>query len=50
MREALTLAEHIVVMGSGRILHSEDRGELLDRHPGRDASTLLRELLAGVNS
>ena len=48
MREALTLAEHIVVMGNGRILHSENKNALLQRHPGADAQAMLRELLAGV--
>ena len=50
MHEALTLAEHIVVMGGGRVLHSENRDALLRRHPGEDAPSLLRELLAGADT
>jgi ABC-type proline/glycine betaine transport system ATPase subunit len=48
MREALTLAEHIVVMGNGRVLHSENTNALRARHPGTDAQSMLRELLAGA--
>jgi osmoprotectant transport system ATP-binding protein len=47
MREALILAEHIVVMGEGRILHNASKTELLRKHPGDDPQALLRELLAG---
>lgn len=50
MREALTLAEHIVVMGKGRVLHSENTEALLRRHAGADAQSMLRELLAGADS
>jgi osmoprotectant transport system ATP-binding protein len=48
MREALLLAEHIVVMGEGRVLHSESKQALLAEKPGTDPNFLLRELLGGT--
>jgi len=50
MREALTLAEHIVVMGEGRVLHSESKAALLQRNPGMDPQALLRQLLTGTDT
>ena len=50
MREALLLAEHIVVMGSGRIVHSENKQQLLQRNPGAEPQVLLRSLLSGAAS
>ena len=50
MREALVLAQHIVVMGGGRVLLSEPRDALLRRHPDADATILLREVLSGAPS
>jgi osmoprotectant transport system ATP-binding protein len=47
MREALLLAEHIVVMGEGRVLHSDSKEKLLQEKPGTDPNFLLRELLGG---
>jgi osmoprotectant transport system ATP-binding protein len=46
MREALLLAEHIVVMGGGRVLHSENKDQLLQRNPGVEPQALLRTLLS----
>ena len=48
MREALLLAEHIVVMGSGRVVHSENKQQMLQRNPGAEPQALLRELLSGA--
>ena len=45
MREALMLAEQIVVMGAGTILCNESKAELLQRYPGRDPEALLHSLL-----
>ncbi len=45
MREALTLADHLVIMREGRIIQSQSRDELLKRHPGAEPETLLHELL-----
>ncbi len=50
MREALLLAEHIVVMGEGKILHSTRKHELRARNPQADPQELLHELLAGVEA
>ena len=50
MREALILAEHIVVMGEGRILHSASKVELLRNHQKEDAQALLRELLVAEDA
>lgn len=50
MREALLLAEHIVVMGKGKILHGGSKADLLARNPGADAPALLRELLAEADA
>ncbi|NND68309.1 MAG: ATP-binding cassette domain-containing protein, partial [Halioglobus sp.] len=50
MREALLLAEHIVVMSRGRILHSGSKADLLARNPAADAPALLRELLSGAEA
>ncbi len=46
MREALTLADHLVIMLEGRIIHSQSRDELLQRHPRAEPETLLHRLLA----
>ena len=48
MREALLLAEHIVVMGEGRVLHSDNKQALLGEKSGTDPNFLLRELLGGT--
>lgn len=48
MREALCLADHIVIMASGKIISSESKAALLERGAGRDPETLLHELLAGA--
>jgi osmoprotectant transport system ATP-binding protein len=50
MREALLLAEHIVVLGSGRIVHSENKRQLLQRNLGAEPQVLLRSLLSGAAS
>ena len=44
MREALVLAEQIVVMGAGTILCNESKADLLHRYPGRDPEALLHSL------
>jgi osmoprotectant transport system ATP-binding protein len=46
MREALLLAEHIVVMGAGKIISSDSKAALLQREPGAEPQALLRTLLA----
>jgi osmoprotectant transport system ATP-binding protein len=46
MREALTLADHLVIMREGQIIHSQSRDQLLSLHPGAEPETMLRELLA----
>lgn len=46
MREALLLAGHIIVMGNGRIMHSQDKKSLLDRHGDGDPEALLNALLS----
>ena len=45
MREALLLADQIVVMGAGTILCNESKADLLQRYPGRDPEALLHSLL-----
>ena len=45
MREALVLAEQIVVMGAGTILCNESKADLLQRYPDRDPEALLHSLL-----
>ncbi len=50
MREALLLAEHIVVMGQGRILRSDGKAALLQDNPGAEPQALLRTLLQGANA
>lgn len=50
MREALVLAQHIVIMRAGRILRSESRATLLNQFPGKQPQQLLRELLAEAGS
>ncbi len=45
MREAVLLAEHIVVMQAGRILHRLSSADLLSQHPGQDPQAILRQLL-----
>lgn len=45
MGEALLLAEHIVVMGNGRIISSDSKPDLLRRDPGAGPQALLRALL-----
>jgi osmoprotectant transport system ATP-binding protein len=50
MREALLLAEHIVVMRAGRVLHSDNKQALIGQKSeksGTDPNLLLRELLRG---
>ena len=46
MREALLLAEHIIVIRNGRIAHSEDKASLLQRYDNGDPETLLNALLS----
>jgi osmoprotectant transport system ATP-binding protein len=50
MREALLLADHIVVMGEGRILQSQGKAELLRHNPGVEPQALLHALLSGAAS
>ena len=50
MDEALRLAEHIVIMGSGQVLLSESTGALLERHPADDPQDLLHALLHDAGS
>ncbi len=50
MREALLLAEHIVVMGEGVILHSTSTAELQARNPSAEPQALLHELLARADA
>jgi osmoprotectant transport system ATP-binding protein len=50
MREALLLAEHIVVMGEGRIISSDSKAGLLQSNPGAEPQALLRSLLAGAGT
>lgn len=45
MREALRLAEHVVVMREGRIVCSETTEALRSRHEGQDEDALLNTLL-----
>ena len=45
-REALLLAEHIVVMGAGKIISSDSKAALLQRESGAEPQALLRTLLA----
>lgn len=47
MREALLLADHIVIMNAGRVVCSEPRAALLKRQPEAEAEALLHALLAG---
>ena len=48
MREALHLADHIVVMRAGRVTCSESRQALQQRHPGLEPENLLHTLLNGA--
>ncbi len=50
MHEALRLADHILVMAAGRVLHSAGTAELRQRYPGADAETLLLDLLREESS
>lgn len=50
MREALLLAEHIVVMGNGRIISSDSKAALLRRDPAAEPPSLLRALLEGATA
>jgi osmoprotectant transport system ATP-binding protein len=47
MREALRLADHIVIMDSGRVVCSVDKVELLAGPDAVDPDTLLQSLLVG---
>lgn len=47
IREALQLAEHIVVMISGRVVCSDSKSTLLEHRAGRDPELLLQSLMAG---
>ena len=47
MREALLLADHIVIMNSGRLVCSEPRATLLARGPDAEPEALLYALLSG---
>lgn len=46
MREALLLAEHIIVIRNGRIAHNEDKASLLQRYDAGNPETLLNALLS----
>ncbi len=50
MREALLLADHIVVMGSGRIAHSDGKTTLMQRHGDDSPESLLHALLSEAKS
>jgi len=45
MREAMSLAQHVVVLEKGRLLLQAGTAELQARSPGLDAEQLLLELL-----
>jgi len=49
IREALLLAEHIVVMGAGRIASSDSVQQLLQTHAGVEPEVILHRLLAGAS-
>ncbi|MEM1112833.1 MAG: ATP-binding cassette domain-containing protein [Pseudomonadota bacterium] len=49
MPEALKLADHILVMATGRVVHSASRDDLLAQHPGEEPGALLERLLRGAN-
>lgn len=48
IREALHLADHIVIMGNARVACSESKASLLERHHGKDPEALLHTLLEGA--
>ena len=48
IREALFLADHIVVMHEGKISHSVDKADLYSNDAGRDAEKQLQSLIAGT--
>lgn len=48
IREALKLADHIVIMGAGQVLYSESKAALLQRDDSAEPEVLLQNLLAGA--
>ena len=48
IREALQLAEHIVIMTGGRVVRSDSKSTLLGDRAGSDPELLLQSLMAGA--
>lgn len=48
MREALLLADEIVIMEAGRIVHASSKTSLLEQYPNQEPNRLLLSLMSGM--